>query len=172
MTAEIVSGTGAEVTAAPSLLLSWSNRINNWSEKVLFGLMLAMIFFTTLQVIARVFFTALSWSEEITCFLLVYASLVGAAVAFKRGAHIAVTFIVEFLPAVIRKSLTILVHFLGIGFFAVIATYGISLMQAERSQVSPAMMIPMAWVYLIFPITGVVVILHLLASIGQILKRR
>ena len=66
-----------------------------------------MIFFTTLQVVTRVFFTALSWSEEITCFLLVYASLVGAAVAFKRGSHIAVTFIVQRLPAGVQKALAI-----------------------------------------------------------------
>jgi TRAP-type transport system small permease protein len=170
MTAEMENVAGAEA-AAPSLLLSWSNRVNSWSEKALFGLMMAMIFFTTLQVIARVFFTALSWSEEITCFLLVYASLVGAAVAFKRGAHIAVTFIAERLPVGSQKALAVLVHFLGIVFFVVIAFYGVLLMKAESHQTSPAMMIPMVWIYMIFPIIGVVVILHLLAAIGQTLKR-
>ncbi len=154
-----------------SLLVAWSDRINAWSEKALFGLMVAMIFFTTLQVITRVFFTALSWSEEITCFLLVYASLVGAAVAFKRGSHIAVTFIVQRLPAGGQKAMTILVHLLGILFFAVIAYYGVLLMKAESHQTSPAMMIPMVWVYMIFPVLGAVIILHLLAAIGQTLKR-
>lgn len=170
MTTGMEHGAGAK-TAAPPLLLSWSNRINNWSEKALFGLMLAMIFFTTLQVIARVFFTALSWSEEITCFLLVYASLVGAAVAFKRGVHIAVTFVVERLPTGSQKALAVLVHLLGIVFFAVIAYYGAILMKVESHQTSPAMMIPMVWVYMIFPIIGGVIILHLLAAIGQTLKR-
>jgi TRAP-type transport system small permease protein len=165
---EHILGTTA---ASPSLLLSWSNRINHWSERALFGLMLAMIFFTTLQVITRVFFTALSWSEEITCFLLVYASLVGAAVAFKRGSHIAVTFIVQRLPAGSRKALAVLVHVLGIGFFGVIACYGVILMKVESHQTSPAMMIPMVWVYLIFPVLGGIIILHLLAAIGQTLKR-
>jgi hypothetical protein len=49
--------------AASSRLLRWSDRVNGWSEKLLFGLMLAMIFFTTIQVIFRVFFTAFSWTE-------------------------------------------------------------------------------------------------------------
>ena len=162
---------GAVKTAPPSLLRAWSDRINGWCEKALFGLMIAMIFFTTLQVITRVFFTALSWSEEITCFLLVYASLVGAAVAFKRGSHIAVTFIVQQLPAEIQKALALLVYLLGIGFFGVIAVYGILLMKTESHQTSPAMMIPMVWVYLIFPILGGIIILHLLAGLGQTLKR-
>jgi len=162
---------GTANTAPPSLLLAWSDRINAWCEKALFVLMLAMIFFTTLQVITRVFFTALSWSEEITCFLLVYASLVGAAVAFKRGSHIAVTFIVEYLPAGVQKALALLVHLLGISFFGVIALYGILLMKSESQQTSPAMMIPMIWVYLIFPVLGGIIILHLFAGLRQTMKR-
>jgi TRAP-type C4-dicarboxylate transport system permease small subunit len=170
MPAEQTPG-GVPQNAPPSLLLALSDRINGWCEKALFGLMIAMIFFTTLQVVTRVFFTALSWSEEITCFLLVYASLVGAAVAFKRGSHIAVTFIVQRLPAGIQKALALLVHLLGIGFFAVIAVYGILLMKTESQQTSPAMMIPMIWVYLIFPVLGGIIILHLLAGLGQTMKR-
>ena len=162
---------GGAKAAPPSRLFAWSDRINGWSEKVLFGLMLGMIFFTTLQIICRVFFTALSWSEELTCFLLVYASLVGAAVAFKRGSHIAVTFIVQRLPAGIQKASAVLVHLLGIGFFVVIAFYGVLLMKTESHQTSPAMMIPMVWVYMIFPILGGIIILHLLTALSQTLKR-
>jgi TRAP-type C4-dicarboxylate transport system permease small subunit len=161
---------GAPQSSPPFLLLAWSDRINGWCEKALFGLMIAMIFFTTLQVVTRVFFTALSWSEEITCFLLVYASLVGAAVAFKRGSHIAVTFIVQQLPSGVQKSLTLLVHLLGIGFFGVIAVYGVLLMKTESLQTSPAMMIPMIWVYLIFPVLGGIIILHLLAGLERTLR--
>jgi TRAP-type C4-dicarboxylate transport system permease small subunit len=162
---------GVALAAPHSLLLTLSDRINAWCEKALFGLMVAMIFFTTLQVITRVFFTALSWSEEITCFLLVYASLVGAAVAFKRGSHIAVTFIVQRLPEGNQKALAVLVHLLGIAFFGVIAFYGLLLMKSESHQTSPALMIPMIWVYLIFPILGGIIILHLLAGLGQTLKK-
>jgi TRAP-type C4-dicarboxylate transport system permease small subunit len=159
--------TGEAVTTASSLLLRWSDRVNGWSEKLLFVLMLAMIFFTTIQVVFRVFFTALSWTEEITCFLLFYASLVGAAVAFKRGSHIAVTFIVQRLPRSGQKVLAIGVHLLGILFFAVVAIHGSFLMRTESHQLSPGMQIPMAWVYVAFPIVGALIILHLLAGIRQ-----
>ncbi|MCX5906837.1 MAG: TRAP transporter small permease [Deltaproteobacteria bacterium] len=152
-------------------LLKLSDRLNAGSERVLFGLMVAMIFFTTLQVISRVFFTALSWSEELTCFLLVFASLVGAAIAFKRGTHIAVTMIAQNLPKGGQKALAIGVHILGIVFFAVVAIYGALLMKAEAHQTSPALQIPMIWVYTIFPLFGGVIILHLIVGIGQALKR-
>ena len=153
--------------AAPSRLLQWSDRVNGWSEKLLFGLMLSMIFFTTIQVIFRVFFTAFSWTEEITCFLLFYASLVGAAVAFKRGSHIAVTFIAERLPGAAQKALAVGVHLLGTLFFTVIVIHGALLMKTEFHQLSPGLQIPMAWVYAAFPVVGAAIILHLLAGIRR-----
>jgi TRAP-type transport system small permease protein len=159
------------VAIASSRLLQLSDRINDWSEKLLFMLMLAMIFFTTIQVVFRVFFTALSWTEEITCFLLFYASLVGAAVAFKRGSHIAVTFIVQRLPRAGQKALAIGIHLLGIVFFAVIVIHGTLLMGTESHQLSPGMQIPMAWVYVAFPAVGAVIILHLLAGIRQTIMK-
>ncbi len=153
--------------AASSVLLKWSDRVNDWSEKLLFGMMLAMIFFTTIQVIFRVFFTAFSWTEEVTCFLLFYASMVGAAVAFKRGSHIAVTFIAVRLPGAVQKVLAVAVHFLGILFFAVVVIHGALLMKTEFHQLSPGLQIPMAWVYAAFPAVGAAIILHLLAGIRR-----
>lgn len=166
MTADQRREEGAQVPS-PSTLLQWSDRVNDWSEKLLFVLMLAMIFFTTIQVAFRVFFTALSWSEEITCFLLVYATLVGTAVAFKRGSHIAVTFIAQRLSASVQKFLAIGVLLLGIVFFFVMAVYGALLVKTESLQTSPALQIPMSWVYVVFPLLGAVIILHLLAGIRQ-----
>jgi TRAP-type C4-dicarboxylate transport system permease small subunit len=133
--------------------------------------MVAMIFFTTIQVAFRVFFTAFSWTEEITCFLLVYASLVGTAVAFKRGSHIAVTFLAQRLPGAGQKFLAVGVHLLGIAFFAVMVIYGALLMGTESQQLSPGMQVPMAWVYVAFPAVGTVIILHLLAGIRQTLGK-
>jgi len=157
--------------AAPSALLQWSDRINGWSEKLLFGLMVAMIFFTTIQVVFRVFFTAFSWTEEITCFLLVYATLAGTAVAFKRGSHIAVTFLAQRLPGAGQKFLAVGVHLLGIVFFAIMVIYGALLMETESHQLSPGLQVPMAWVYIAFPAMGAVIILHILAGIRQTLKK-
>ena len=157
--------------AVRSRLLRTSDALNLASERLLFVLMLAMIFFTTLQVITRVFFTALSWTEEITCFLLVAASLVGTAVGFKRGSHIAISFVTERLPARGRTFLTVLVHLLGIAFFAVMASYGVLLMRTEARQISPALEIPMVWIYAAFPIVGALVILHLAAGLTETWRR-
>ena len=155
---------------APSVLSRLSDTVNLWCERLLFVLMTAMICFTTLQVLFRVFFTALSWTEEITCFFLFYASLVGTAVACKRGSHIAITFVVRRLPAPVRRILAGTVHMGGILFFGVMAYFGVLLMQTEVLQTSPGLQIPMTWIYAAFPIVGAVAILHLLAEIDRVFK--
>jgi len=154
-----------------SPLLELSDRINKISEVALFILMAGMIGVTTLQVFCRFFMEALIWSEELTRFMLVAASLLGAAIAFKRGSHIAVTFLVSKLPPMIRKMVALLVQFIGIFFFFVVAYYGALLMKSESYQTTPAMGISMTWVYLIYPLIGSIILIHLITGIRDILRR-
>ncbi len=150
-----------------SLLHSLSDRVNTITEAALFITIVVMVVVTLLQVVFRFFFDALSWSEELSCFLLVLASLLGAAVAFKRGSHIAVRFILDKLPSVPHKALQTIISLLGIGFFAVVAYYGVVLMGTEASQKSPAMSLSMNWVYLVYPVTSGVIMLHFVDSIAR-----
>ncbi len=159
-----------EEGAGRPLLQVLSDRANGWSERALFVLMLLMIGVTTAQVVCRFLFTALTWSEELSCFLLVLTSLLGAAVAFKRGGHIAVTFLVERLPDRARRGTALLVNLLGLGFFTVVAYYGAVLMRTEAAQTTPALQISMSWIYAMYPVLGLLIMLHLLAALARILK--
>ena len=159
-------------TARPPLLILLSNYVNKISEAVLFAMIMIMIVVTTLQVICRMFFDALIWSEELTTYLLVASSLLGAAVGFKRGAHIAVTFAVNKLPGLARKAVSIFVQLVGVAFFAVVAYYGAVLMKSEAMQTTPAMGISMTWIYSMYPVIGGIILLHLLAGFSDILGRR
>ncbi len=157
---------GAQAPFLPRL----SDFINRISERILFVLILLMIAVTTGQVIFRFFFTALTWSEELSCFLLVLASLLGAAIAFKRGSHIAVTFVMQKLPSNLQKVMAVSVNLLGVVFFLIVSFYGAILMKTEFRQTTPAMQISMAWVYSIYPLLGIVIILHLVAGVTDIVK--
>ncbi len=158
-----------EATRPP--LLRLSDSVNRISEMVLFVMMIAMIAVTTLQIICRLFFEALIWSEELTTYLLVAASLLGAAVAFKRGSHIAVTFLAHKLPSPLRKGAALFVQAVGIVFFAVIAFYGAELMSSEAQQTTPAMGISMTWIYAMYPLIGGIILLHLVAGLAGSLRR-
>jgi len=153
------------------LLHSLSDQVNAITEAALFVTLVAMVIVTLLQVVFRFFFKALSWSEELSCFLLVLSSLLGAAVAFKKGTHISVTFVLDKLPPVAKKSLQTAISLLGMGFFAVVAYYGAVLMGTEAGQRSPAMMLSMKWIYLMYPVSGGVILLHFVDSIARTWER-
>ena len=166
--AELNTNSGDKGRASP--LVSFSTGVNKVCEVILFVLMLAMIVTTTAQVLCRMFTQALTWSEELTRFLLVTVSLVGAAVAFYRGSHIAVTFLVEKLPGALRAVLFLVMQLAGVCFFVILARYGWVLMEQEASQMTPALGLSMKLLYGQFPVFSAVVILHLLAGIELYLR--
>ncbi len=160
-----------EGKANTGLLHSLSDRINTITEAALFVTLVLMVIVTVAQVVFRFFFTALTWSEELACFLLVFASLLGTAVAFKKGNHIAVTFVLDKLPPAAKKVMQTVIGFLGIGFFAIVAWFGAVLMKSEAGQITPAMQISMKWLYLMYPLVGCVVMIHVVDSLTAIWKR-
>ncbi len=148
-----------------------SDRINAITEGTLFVSLLVLVGVTFLQVVFRFFFTALTWSEELSSFLLVWVSLLGMAVGFKRGSHIAVTFILEKLDSSIRKWLQLCIAVLGLIFFGIVVYFGWVMMNTEATQVTPAMGLSMRWIYLMYPITGAVTLLHIFDSIVAVFER-
>jgi TRAP-type C4-dicarboxylate transport system permease small subunit len=157
----------------PALFLKpWSDRVNSYCEMALFVSIVAMTVVTIMQIVCRMWFRALTWSEELTCFLLVVASFLGTAIAFKRGAHIAVTFLIDAMPKPLAKLCLIVIACVGVVFFAVVSWYGAVLSYHERAQTATAIAISMGWIYLIFPVSGLIVILHLLSRIEELLRGR
>ena len=167
-----MSATTDEKPAKKSALTSLSDTANRWSERILFILMLLMVIIATAQVVCRFFFKALTWSEEFSCYLLVLASLVGTAVAFKRGSHIAVTALIEKLEPTAKKVMASFVDLLGLAFFGIVAWYGAVLMRTEASQVTPSMQISMKWIYLMYPLVGIVIMIHILDNLAAIWTKK
>lgn len=154
--------------SSPLFLLS--EGLNRVSEGLLFILMTAMILLTILQIACRLLGNALFWSEEVICFALVAATMVGTSIAFKRGSHIAVTSLVDRLSPGKRKGLLCLIHLVALAFFVVVAWYGVVLMRGEALQTTPALGIPMSWIYLLYPLTGAVTLVHLVSALVETLR--
>ncbi|MDR2174304.1 MAG: TRAP transporter small permease [Synergistaceae bacterium] len=153
-----------------SFLGRLSDGVNSVCEVGLFATLALMTGVTILQIVCRIGFRALTWSEEATCFLLVFASFLGTTVAFKRGSNIAVNFMLNVLPAPLKKIVTIAIELTGIVFFGVTGWYGAVLCIEERMQMASSMPISMAWMYLVFPLTGAVAILHLVVHIENLFR--
>jgi TRAP-type C4-dicarboxylate transport system permease small subunit len=134
--------------------------------KTITGIMLiVMTIVVTVQIIFRIFFNALSFTEEISRYLLVWSSLFAASVAYKQGAHIAVTFLVEQFKGKLRGIMAIIINLLSIIFFMIAIFYGLQLINMQVFQTSPALLIPMRYIYLCIPISFSVMLFHSLVML-------
>ncbi|MEA1940130.1 MAG: TRAP transporter small permease [Candidatus Caldatribacteriota bacterium] len=127
--------------------------LNSIIKIFIFLMLAAMTIIITAQIICRVFFTALSWTEELSRYLLVWGSLLAATIAYKQGSHIAINFIVEKLKDKRRKTITIFTNIMTIIFFLIGINYGIKMISLQIFQTSPALLIPMKIIYLCLPLS-------------------
>jgi len=143
-----------------------SDRIDKVIVYFVFLLLVGMVVVTTLQVICRVLFSALTWSEELTRYLLVWSTFFASTMAYKRGNHIAVTFLVEALPKRLSAALSILSYILSMAFFLLAAYYAWQMISMQVFQISPAMSLSMRYVYISLPVSMLVMVIHALQGMA------
>ncbi|HSH48690.1 MAG TPA: TRAP transporter small permease [Halomonas sp.] len=154
---------------AHSLLrpLRWSERaLNAVIQPVVFAGVAALIGVITLQIISRVFFTAVGWTEEVARFLLIWITFLGATLAFQRGRHIAVTFIVDALPDLPRRLCRIAATLVALGFLSALVVIGLEYMQMQSFQRSASLRLSMTWVYTIIPLSAGIMVWYALVDLA------
>lgn len=137
--------------------------------RIVFLGIVGMIVSISLQIVFRVFFNALVWTEEAARYLLVWSTFLGATLAYKRKMHIAVTAGVDLLPKPLRKAVTVLSVLISLLFFGTCAYYGFQLISMQTFQLSPALRLPMRYIYLGIPLSFIVMFVHGANLIAEIL---
>ena len=143
-----------------------SDALNRACEMALILLLAAMAVVVFLEVVFRyMIHLPLFWTEEFARYALVWVSLMGAAVALKRGEHIAVTLVVERLPVGSRRLVNQIAN-LSVGAILMVMMWGgIRLVMITSTQISPALRIPMAVPYLSLPISSAIMLVHIIHSL-------
>ena len=108
------------------------------------------------QVVTRfVLNNASSWSEEFIRFAFIWLSMVGSAYGLGKRVHVGIDFFINLCPKPVQKAAEWVIHF-AIFVFAIYLTYlGIQLTGGTTKQVSPALGIPMSYVYAAMPVGGI-----------------
>jgi TRAP-type transport system small permease protein len=131
---------------------------------IAFGLMIAALM---LQVVARyVLQVSIPWTEEVSRYLLVLMTFVGAALALRDRQHIAITFLLDRLPTTQRIWADLLFNVLIMLFLG--AAFRGSLQMIQLTWETPAGTVP--WIttgriYLILPFSIVLMLGYLLAQV-------
>ena len=136
-------------------------------------LMLVMTVTVSLQIAFRYFFNIpLGWSEELARFSFVWVSFFGASALMRVREHINVTVFVDNFPPRLRAVCVILANLCALIFAYYFVVGGIALATNEWSQLAPAMEIPMGWVYVVIPISAILmaiwIVLQTLEALGKL----
>jgi len=149
-------------------ILKHFHTIVKWFLAILMMVIAALTFY---QVFMRYLFnSAPSWSEELVRFLFIWCSFVAAAIGIKERIHIGIDVFVSLLPAKIRSLTEILVNLGIILFSSFMIRYGWSVTMMTQRQPSPALGLPMSWVYLSIPVMGVLLVLYCSLEIINIVR--
>ena len=126
------------------------NKILDYIEESLVCVCLVvMTALTFVNVVARYVFSAsLSFSEEITTYLFVLLSLLGSAIAAKRGAHLGLTIISDRVGPKAGRVLGIISMAFATAFSALICYFGffMALNQFNKGQLTAGTQLP-EWIF-------------------------
>lgn len=99
------------------------------------------------------------WTEELAVYLLVWISLLGAALTFREKGHLGVDYFVGKMDPSARRLSAIFVEVIVFAFAAFALVHG-GWNLVERTiasgQVLPALNLPMGYVYSVVPISGAI----------------
>jgi tripartite ATP-independent transporter DctM subunit len=142
---------GTAPLALPSNALSaFARRADHWLGVAVEGaaalLVLAEICVLFAGVTARYLFHApLVWSDELASILFLWLSMLGAAVALRRGEHMRMTALVNHVQPATRAMLDALALAASLAFLALVAWPAIDYAHEESFIVTPALEISNAW---------------------------
>lgn len=143
-------------------------------EGVLVLLMAAMSLLIVAQIFMRyVMQASLTWSEELARYLFVWATYIGVAYGVKKHAHVCVEVAVMLLPARVKQVVYLLAQLVFL-LFAVLVVYEgfrLSVRIFGFGQTSPALGMPMGYLYLAPTVGFALVFLRLLQNIASGVRR-
>ncbi len=150
-----------------------SDTLNRITEVILVLILTAMAVVVFLQVIFRyVLNFPLFWTEEFARYCLVWASLLGSAVAVKRGQHIAVTVLVERFPPPLSRVCKVMALISVVMMLSIILWGGIQLVAITRAQISPALRMPMSVPYAAIPVGAALMLVHTVGFLIEAIAAR
>lgn len=158
---------------AITVLQDWRRKFFAAVEAVLFVLVLLLLILVVLQVFTRyVLQASLPWTEEVARMVLVWAVMLGAAIAMDRKEHYAVTVLSARFRGPIRLWVLVITNLLGVVFLAALAYHGAEYMSANMKTTYVSTQWSRGWVYLALPVGAVIMFATLVVHSIEVWYRR
>ena len=143
------------------ILTPISNALDKICSVAIVIMLGAMVIITGAQIICRTWFTALSWSDEVTRYLLIWSTFLGATVVYRHNGHLSVTLLQDAVGPRAAKALRVAVHVICFVLFTVLLYYS-TLYCMKLKKTATAMPIKMKYIYSCIPVSMVIMMVHAL----------
>jgi TRAP-type C4-dicarboxylate transport system permease small subunit len=125
-----------------------------------------------LQVVFRYFFALpLAWSEEISRYSFIWLTMIAAPMCIRLKANLSMGALSPRLSERAAQVLEAFTCLLVLVFSAVLTVWGAALLGVVKNQTSPAIGLPMHWVYAAMPVGGLLMIIETIAQLREALQR-
>lgn len=126
--------------------------------EALIGVLLAeMIVVGFAAVVARYFLSgvvSLFWAEEVIRYSFIWSVFLVSPLVIRRGAHLELDIFVQWLSPRMRRVIALANDGVVLVFLLVLVVQGVVMVRVNMEQLSSALEIPMAWIYLAVPVGG------------------
>jgi len=146
------------------------NRARKYVDKVIEFLLITFMSILTLDVLWQVFTRYVlgdpsAWTEELARFILIWVSILGAAYVSGKKQHIAIDLLQQKSDPQTQRRIQYVIDSLIILFaLCVLVIGGYNLVRITISQTSSSLQISLGLIYLVVPISGVLIIFYAIAD--------
>jgi TRAP-type C4-dicarboxylate transport system permease small subunit len=154
--------------------MTFRARVDKILEFFLVVLMGTLVLDVVWQVASRyIFNNPSSFTDELATFLLIWVGLAGAAYVKGKNEHLAIDILHSKLTVTQVNRMMIIINFLIVVFCLSIMVVGGSWLVYTRfvlGQLSAALQIPVGYVYMIVPISGILMTYYAIDDISNLVK--
>jgi len=137
----------------------FSKLLNLYKGIIILLIMLMFIIVGTNVFSRYVLNNSLGWADELSRFIFIWISFLGAVLAYLENEHVGLNFVVEKMPSIHIKNIINLISDLLVLFVVVFLCYYGWIVANSATNVSPALYIPMKTVYMVVPFSALLMVI-------------
>jgi TRAP-type C4-dicarboxylate transport system permease small subunit len=144
------------------------------ANQTLIGVMMLVMFILVFINVLGRYGMGKSWAaaEEISTFLMIWVTYLGAGLALREGRHAAIDMFQDKLPVGLRRPLRVLLGVVILAFFGLLAWLGVRMSIFGWSQETIATQMPTGIPYLAIPLGAIMFCMHLVLTFKDWVDRR
>ncbi|GEM_PF-1369075 len=150
------------------VIMSVLDRLEKWGILICFSFSLAAL---SLSIITRYLFRPLTWPDELTTYLFMFMTFLGASASVKDGMELKVDALYGMLPRQ-RFQLDLLLHIvrLGVCITFVYSGWKFVLIESDMETVTPILLIPMSIIAAMLPFFGLIMGIRSADCLWQVIR--